>query len=145
MVKKCVAFILPLFIIIGNIFSLSEGESYSYKEEWYIGTEVGGEDIVQLIISKIHPNRIDIKILKTMTGFPEFVVIEEIAFYNNGKYIFQFIDGWGNRGDGYFVVEDEHIKLFIQCTKVANNLSARNMSGRIYGDGLEYTLIKGSL
>ena len=120
-------------------------DSYYFIEDWYGITDTGekiteGENIVLLKIIK-NENNLFLEITRFMTNLPYLILVNKIAVLNNGKYEFEFIDGWENKAFGYIIYNsDNTITFFLDCLEFSD--FGKNL-GRLYGS--MFILQKGSI
>ena len=120
---------------------------YYFTDAWYgytINNEIfyGGKIIVQMVLLEfIDNNKIRIEIFKEMTGFGQMILERIIAENKEGKYEFEFIDGWDNKAYGNFVFNDDGtITFYLDCKEFSDY---GKMIGRLYGDS--YILQEGEM
>ena len=125
-----------------NALTLNPGDSYFSIETWgWFGEDkIVGELRVQLVINNIYDNLIEITIIKHMPPFQEILILTTNAKYEENKYKFRCLDGWGNTAYGYFTIEKENIILFLDCEF---DTSIYGGIGRLYGD--THVLKKGKI
>jgi hypothetical protein len=131
--KRIVFFIL---FTIGNIYAITASDVFMYYERWYANTgtntnnEIGGEiKIILNIIKSIDNTTILIALSEDFIPFDSFSINAE-ATYENGKYIFQFNDGWGNIVNGKLEFNENDVNLSMDCVKFTD---LGKQHGRLYG------------
>jgi hypothetical protein len=107
-----------------------------YYERWYANTGtntnngIGGEiKIILNIIKSIDNTTILIALSEDFIPFDSFSINAE-ATYENGKYIFQFNDGWGNIVNGKLEFNENDVNLSMDCVKFTD---LGKQHGRLYG------------
>ncbi|MCL2289119.1 MAG: hypothetical protein FWC34_00210 [Bacteroidetes bacterium] len=133
--KKKIIFIILFQSVFYNAVALSPGESYFHSTNWYRNNEiVGGEIRVSLYIIAVYSNMIEVSIKKEMTPFSQILNLATMARLENGRYVFNCVDNWGNEVFGYFfyeVIGSEKIVLFFDVRNFSDY--GRNL-GRLYGE-----------
>jgi len=128
-----------IFIMVSSISSTIYAEtstdSFYSIEEWQAGNiDFGGEIRVQLDVTKITDDLIEITIQKDMTPFSPLLIFTSEAAYISGKYIFSGSDNIENFLSGYLIldeIEDGRVTLFFERTYASN--FGKN-EGRLYGE-----------
>ncbi len=128
--KKYLAFFLMLFLIdLSFVYTNDNYVSVSYIEQSDLLRFV---DFVQLTINSESKNTMEIQIQKSLLPLSPIIDKTLIAYKKNDKYVFTFIDGFGNRAYGYIkILSSEIIEFFIDCKEFTDE---GKDSARLYGD-----------
>ena len=109
--------------------------SYYYLQKWYgmAGNDIitTGESRILIKVINIYDNgKIKLEIIKDMTDYSHVIMAETIAENIDGKYEFQFIDGWENKAFGYIMFnDDDTIIFYLDCNEYSD---IGRMIGRLY-------------
>jgi len=120
--------------------------SYYYHQEWYgmAGNEIittGELRILIKIFNAYENGKIKLEIIKDMTDYSHVIMAQTTAENIDGKYEFNFIDGWENKAFGYIMFNDYGtITFYMDCNEYSDY---GRMIGRLYG-GI-YVLRKGEI
>jgi hypothetical protein len=105
-------FILVFYFCL-KVGAQSVCDYYCGREIWSTEDNLRGEIDIQVELKKKNDNTIVLRFKKTMKPFSQMLLVETEAYFYNDKYIFNFIDGWGNKGYGYFILKDKKMNLFL--------------------------------
>ena len=125
--RKLSFFVMFLSAICSG-FALADTISFHYLQQWNLG-----EVRVQLDITIVGDNRIEITVMKEMTPFPEVLLFTTDAEYESGRYIFRTMDGWNNYAFGHIAFEGTERETAIFFLDGENPTGGMGNVGRLYG------------
>ena len=127
MKKYIICFLLEFLICFSIVYAKDNYISVSYIEQ---SEELRFIDFVQ--ISIVSNNDIEIQIQKSLLPLPHVIEKKVVAYKQDNKYEFTFVDSFGNKAYGYIkIISSEVIEFFLDCKKFSDE--GKDLA-RLYGD-----------
>lgn len=113
--------------------------SIAFAEDYYVSMNYSLQsddlqmlDFIQVTVNSKTDEKIKIHILKSLLPLPHIIEKTIIANKKNGKYEFDFVDGFGNKAFGYVrFLQTDVIEFFIDCQNFSDE--GKDLA-RLYGD-----------
>ena len=129
MKKYIICFLLEFLICFSIVYAKDNYISVSYIEQ---SEELRFIDFVQISVASNTDMELQIQIKKSLLPFSHVIEKKVIAYKQDNKYEFTFIDSFGNKAYGYIkVISPEVIEFFLDCKKFSDE--GKDLA-RLYGD-----------